>query len=329
MNRYQPLAREQRYQISLLLQMERTQKEIAEKVGVHASTISRELRRNGPARSYCPERAHERATVRRRQAPKARKISEVLWAEVESKLREEWSPEQISDWLRTRRGIRISHTWIYEYVRADRSKGGDLYQHLRFGKKKRRRGKKSSASSHRIPNRVGIEERPDIVEKKERLGDWEGDTIVGKGRKSCLVTLVDRVSKVTRMAKVPRKYADLVRDRIIDLLGDFRDWAHTLTLDNGTEFVEHEGVAKALKMDIYFARPYRSCDRGLNENTNGLIRQYFPKGTDFDEVSDEEIERVEQKLNHRPRKGLGSKTPTEIFFEKVGKKEVQSQELHL
>lgn len=320
MNRYQPLAREQRYQISVLMQLERPQREIAEQVGVHPSTISRELRRNGPAKSYCPERAHERATTRRRRAPKARKITGTVWAEVESRLREEWSPEQISNWLRIRQGIEISHTWIYEYVRADRAKGGDLYKHLRFGKKKRRRGKKSSASSHRIPNRRGIEERPEIVERKERIGDWEGDTIHGKGRGSCLVTLVERVSKVTRMAKVPRKYADLVRDRIIDLLGDYKDWAHTMTLDNGTEFVEHEEVAKALSIQIYFAQPYRSCDRALNENTNGLVRQYFPKGTDFDKVSDEEVERVEEKLNHRPRKGLGFMTPAEVFLEKVGGK---------
>jgi len=256
-------------------------------------------------------------------------VTGALWGLIERKLREEWSPEQISDWLRIRRGIRVSHTWIYEYVRADKVNGGDLYQHLRFGKKKRRRQKKSSASSHRIPNRVGIEARPVIVEEKERIGDWEGDTIPGKGRKSCLVTLVDRVSKVTRMAKVPRKYADLVRDRIINLLGDFKDWAHTLTLDNGTEFVELAGVSEALSMEIYFALPYCSWERGLNENTNGLIRQYFSKGTDFDQVSDEEIARVEQKLNHRPRKGLSSKTPAEIFIEKVGKKKAQSLELHL
>ena len=317
MRHYRPLAREQRYQISVLVQMKRKQKEIAEQLGVHPATISRELRRCRRDGSYCPERAQEQATVRRRQARKARKMTEALWAEVESKLREEWSPEQISDWMNRQHGISISHTWIYQYVKADRARGGDLYRHLRFGKKKRRRWKKSSASSHRIPNRVGIEARPTIVDRKERIGDWEGDTIVGKGGKSCLVTLVERVSRLTLAAKVPRKYADLVRDRIIDLLGDFRDWAHTLTLDNGTEFVEHERVAKSLSMEIYFARPYRSWERGLNENTNGLIRQYFPKGTDFDQVSDEEVEQVIQKLNRRPRKGLGFQTPAEIFFEAI------------
>lgn len=315
---YRPLAREQRYQISVLVQMNRKQNEIAEQLGVHPATISRELRRNSRGGVYCPKHAHDRTISRRRRARKARAIPDSLWLEVERKLREEWSPEQISGWMRDRHGISISHTWIYKRVKDDRALGGDLYRSLRFGKKRRRRQQKSSASSHRIPNRVGIEARPAIVDRRERIGDWEGDTVVGKGRRSCLVTLVERVSRLTLMAKVPRKYADLVRDRTIELLGDFRDWAHTLTLDNGTEFVEHEQVAEALSMAIYFARPYRSGDRGLNEHTNGLIRQYFPKRTDFDDVMDEAIDRAQRKLNNRPRKCLGFRTPAEVFAAMTG-----------
>lgn len=318
MRNYRPLAREQRYQISLLVQMNRTQKEIAHRIGVHPSTVSRELRRNSKGGRYCPDVAHERSVCRRRQARKARTISRDLWLEIECKLREEWSPEQISGWMRLHHGVSISHTWIYERVKADRSNGGDLYRSLRFGKKKRPRQKQSPASSHRIPNRVGIEERPGIVDRRERVGDWEGDTVAGRNRRSCLLTLVERASRVTLMAKVSRKYADLVRDRAISLLDGFREWAHTLTLDNGVEFVEHERVAKALSLSTYFARPYRSCDRGLNENTNGLIRQYFPKRTDFDDVEDEQIELVQRKLNNRPRKCLGFRTPAEVFREMTG-----------
>ena len=318
MRSYRPLAKEQRYQISMLRGMNRSQKEIADRIGVHPATVSRELRRNSRGGVYCPETAHERSVDRRRQARKAKTMTEDRWLEIESKLREEWSPEQISGWMLLHHCVSVSHTWIYERVKADMMNGGDLYRSLRFGKKRRPRWKKSSASSHRIPNRVGIEDRPAIVDRRERIGDWEGDTVAGRNRKSCLVTLAERVSRLTLMAKVPRKYADQVRDRMIELLGEVRDWAHTLTLDNGVEFVEHERVAKALSLATYFARPYRSCDRGLNENMNGLIRQYFPKRTDFDDVADDEISMVQRKLNNRPRKCLGFRTPAEVFMAMTG-----------
>ncbi|HHH72322.1 MAG TPA: IS30 family transposase, partial [Sulfuricurvum sp.] len=162
-----------------------------------------------------------------------------------------------------------------------------------------------------------IDERPAIVDKRSRIGDFEIDTVIGKNHKQALVTIVDRYSKLTLIKKVTHKRAELVRSAAARLLAPIAHWVHTVTADNGKECAEHETLSEAVKADVYFAHPYASWERGTNENTNGLIRQYFPKGTRFEEITDEQIKAVQEKLNRRPRKTLGFKTPYEVFFGKI------------
>ena len=202
---------------------------------------------------------------------------------------------------------------IYQYIYADKHSGGDLYRFLRCQKVRRKRyGIYSRRGT--IPNQVSIDDRPAIVESKRRFGDWEGDTVIGKGHRGALVTLVERKSLYTVIRSVLHKTAKAVRGAVVDGLTPYIDWVHTITYDNGREFADHEGMARDLEANIYFAHPYASWERGLNENTNGLIRQYFPKDRDLTTVTRYEIEQAMDKLNHRPRKSLGYRTPYEVFF---------------
>lgn len=233
---------------------------------------------------------------------------------MEEKLREDWSPEQISGWLRKRQDMEISHEWIYQYILADQQAGEDLYKHLRCQKKRRKRyGKHDNRG--KIPNRISIEERPELVEKRVRLGDWEVDTLVGKGRRSVLVSLVERKSHFTLIRPVDQGQADLVSHAIISLLNPFGGSIHTITGDNGKEFANHVQIAEALHAAFYLAHPFSAWERGTNENTNGLIRHYFPKKTDFSGVSFEEVLCVSTKLNQCPRKCLDFFTPFEVFLD--------------
>ena len=187
------------------------------------------------------------------------------------------------------------------------------------GKKYNRRSKGTSGRGC-IPGRIDIKERPKIVEEKTRLGDWELDTIIGAEHQGAIVSMVDRATKLTKLAKVPQKKADEVRNALVKRLSPIRKFVHTLTADNGREFAYHQSVSRALQADFFFATPYHSWERGLNEHTNGLIRQYFPKGTNFNHISEEEIEQVERLLNNRPRKVLNFETPMEAFFRMTRKK---------
>jgi IS30 family transposase len=288
------------------------QTQIAEYIGVHKATISRELSRNRGMRGYRPQQAEQFALERRQDKVQPR-IHSSDWAAVETLLEEQWSPEQISGWLLEEDDIEISHEWIYLYVYKDKAAGGDLYRHLRC---QRQRKKRYGTYSTRglIPGRISIDERPAIVDSRQRLGDWELDTIIGKAHKQAIVSLTERKSKLTLIAKVTHKTADLVGQAIVRLLKPLQTSVHTLTSDNGKEFAQHEAIADALNADFYFAHPYASWERGLNENTNGLIRQYFPKSCDFTKVTDKAIQQVMEKLNNRPRKTLGFKTPNQIFF---------------
>ena len=226
------------------------------------------------------------------------------------------SPEQISGRLLLEKGVKISHETIYRHIWKDKEDGGVLYKLLRTqGKKYRARGSNKD-SRGQIKNAVSIDERPEIVEEKSRIGDWEIDTVIGKNHKQALVTIVERVSKFTVMKKVENKTAELVAAATIELLRPYRDRVLTITADNGKEFAHHEKVAKALECDYYFAHPYSSWERGLNENTNGLIRQYFPKGSSFKEITGRMVKRAKGQLNRRPRKTLEYATPMEVFFGK-------------
>ena len=312
MRGYTQLTREERYQIYVLKQAEYNQVEIAELLERDKSTISRELRRNRGLKGYRPRQAHHLA-LRRRYGKAQPRISNGIWQRVEALIRHEWSPEQIVGRVRMEQGIVISHEWIYQYVYADKRSGGDLYRYLRCQKARRKR---YGAYDRRgcIPDQVSIDERPAIVDARRRFGDWEGDTVIGRGYRGVLVTLVERKSAYTVIKGIRRKTAEAVRKAVTEGLSPYIDRVHTITYDNGREFADHKGMARDLETKIYFAHPYASFERGLNENTNGLIRQYFPKHQDLTAVSHTEIEQAMNKLNHRPRKSLGFRTPYEVFF---------------
>ena len=207
----------------------------------------------------------------------------------------------------------LSHEWIYQYVYADKRSGGDLYRYLRCQKPRRKRYGSYDRRGI-IPNQVSIDERLAIVDARQRLGDGEGDTVIGKGHRGALETLVERTSLYTVIQAVRRKTAEALRTAVRCGLAPYKDRVHTITYDNGREFADHEGMAHELETEVYFAHPYASWERGLNENTNALIRQYFPKHRDLTTVTEHEIRRAMDKLNHRPRKSLGFRTPHEVFF---------------
>jgi IS30 family transposase len=307
---YTQLTREQRYQIYALQKEVHNGTAIARNVGVHKATVSRELRRNLGGRGYRPKQADELAQARRQQRVKLR-ITAAQWTQVEELLRQEWSPEQIAGRLNLEGHKRISHERIYKYVYPNKAGGGTLYRHLRCRKQRRKRYGSYSRRGQ-IPHRVSIEQRPAVVEHKARLGDWEADTIIGQRHTAAIVSLVERQSKFVRLAKVARKTAESVADAMTRQLQALE--VKTITSDNGREFAHHQEVAQLLKADFYFAHPYSSWERGANENTNGLVRQYFPKKSDFSKITDRQINKVVERLNHRPRKTLGYKTPHEVFF---------------
>jgi IS30 family transposase len=215
--------------------------------------------------------------------------------------------------LRREEDIRISHEWIYQYILRDKQAGGDLHTHLRCQKPRKKR---YGAPDRRgqIKGRVSIDERPSIVNERSRVGDWEADTVIGKQGGAVLVTLVERKTRLSVIGKAPNRTAQEVTTVILKGLTPLAAQVQTLTYDNGKEFALHQEIAKELDARGYFAHPYHSWERGLNENTNGLIRQYFPKGKDLSEVTDTEVQAVMDKLNNRPRKCLGFKTPNQVFF---------------
>jgi len=312
MRTYSQLAQEQRYQVYALLKMGHTQTEIAQVVGVDKSTICCELRRNRGRRGYRPKQAHWMALNRRHHT--YARISSNTWALIESKIRLDWSPEQIAGWMRKNTDVSISHEWIYQYILADKQAGGELYRHLRCQKKRRKRyGSYDRRGT--LPNRVSIEMRPEIVGQRQRLGDWEVDTVIGKRHRQAIVTLTERKSRLVLLRKVERRTADQVSQAVIDLLRPVIDCVQTITGDNGKEFAEHERIAVELEAIFFFAHPYSAWERGTNENLNGLVRQYVPKNRDFSLVTDEELHLIVNRLNHRPRKCLEFRTPFEVFFE--------------
>ena len=311
MRTYHQLTQAQRYQIYALRKTKHTLAEIADVLGVHKSSVSRELKRNRGQRGYRPQQAHELATAHRQNV--VSRITAEDWELVESLLKQEWSPEQISGRLKKEQDLRISHEWIYQHVLADQQSGGDLYRHLRCQKKRRKRYG-SYDRRGKLPNCRSIEERPAYVNARKRLGDWEVDTLLGKQQKHAMLTLTERKSRFTLLGKVSRRTAQAVQKQVCKLLLPIRDKVHTLTSDHGKEFADHELIADTLQLKFYFAHPYAAWERGTNENTNGLLRQYFPKKSDFKTISNKKIEQTMSKLNFRPRKTLRFKTPFEVFY---------------
>lgn len=318
MSTYQQLTYEQRCQIEALKKSGLTQQAIASVVDVDQSTISRELSRNTGERGYRHRQAQRKAIERRRATVKAHKMTAEMIDEIEDKIYQKWSPAQISGWLDVEEATSISHERIYQHVWSDKAAGGRLYTFLRRrAKRYQPRGSNGKTSRGQIRNRVSIDERPCVVDEKTEVGHWEIDTVIGKNHSGALVTIVERVTRFTVSKRVQSKQALDVTAATIALLRPFKGLVHTITADNGKEFSQHEEIAKQLQCRFYFAHPYHSWERGLNENTNGLLRQDFPKSTDFKEVSDTAVRRSVEQLNDRPRKTLGFKTPAALMQEEL------------
>lgn len=319
---YKQLGFEKRCQIYGFWRAGYNQSQIAKEIGVHKSTISREFRKNITfvhtafgCWQYKPNYAQTYTDERHRKKRKRIKFTKEVENFVREKLLQEWSPEQISGYAKRHHLFSLSYERIYQFILTDKKKGSNLYKHLRHQHKKYRKRYGSPSRQGPLKNRVMIHDRPEIVNKKQRLGDWEIDTIIGKQHKKAIVTLVERLSKKTLIGQVGSKQADFVKSQVICLLNSFKPYVLSIMADNGGEFSQHEQIAATLETHIYFAHPYHSWERGLNENTNGLIRQYIPKGKDFDELTDSAIIEIQERLNNRPRKSLGYATPNEVFAE--------------
>lgn len=314
---YKHLTEEERYQIDDLRREGFNQKQIAKKIRRSPSTLSRELHRNEGERGWKPRQAQLKSVERlvARGSNNARKISEAAWQYAEKHLTEDqWSPQQIAGRAKLEGLETISHETIYQRILEDKNEDGNLYTHLRCKKKRKKRYGSARSTRGAIPNRVDIDQRPAIVDSRKRTGDWEGDTIIGSYDGGAVIaSMVERKSRFTVLAKSKNKTTKEVTESINQHMLPIADLVHTITLDNGKEFSFHGVMAAMLDAKIYFAKPYHSWERGLNENTNGLVRQYFPKKIPFDNITNHELQRVVKKLNNRPRKCLGYKTPFEVF----------------
>jgi IS30 family transposase len=314
---YTHLTQDERYQIGVLIKAGHSYSEIARLLNRHKSTIGREARRNRGKRGYRPKQAHQFAKKRLKAGENGPRIMSETWTFVDAKLAEAWSPEQIAGYLKANNKPTVSHESIYRHIYADKRAGGTLHTALRCQKARRKRYGSGRQRRGTICNQVSIDERPAIVGERGRFGDWEADLVIGAGQQQALVTLNERTSRYSLIAHVSSKTAQAVADTMISLLTPFAACVHTLTTDNGKEFAQHERVAGKLAADFYFAHPYASWERGANENMNGLIRQFFPKKMAFDCITDQQIAFVTNRLNHRPRKCLGYKTPHEVFMTKL------------
>ena len=319
--KYKQLNLEKRYLISALIKAGFNQKSIAIELGVHPSTISREFKRNSDAvRGYNAEFAQVKSTKVERQKKKRFSLTKPIEKYIRAKLKQDWSPEQISGRMKFDTGVSVVHETIYRYIYTNKKNGGKLYTYLRHRNKKYHHRSNDYKARGIIIDRVMIDKRPKIVEKKNRIGDLEIDTVVGKDHKGFLITVVDRKSKFVIIKNVPTKKASVVTEALIEMIYPIKGITKTITSDNGKEFAYHKQVSAALDTNFYFANPYHSWERGLNEHTNGLIRQYLPKKSEFLNVSKDEINMIQDRLNHRPRKVLKYKTPYEVFFSEMSKR---------
>ena len=314
--RYKQLTLSKRYHISTLIKEGYNQKDIATQIGVHPSTISREFKRfkNTQEQNYNPELLQVEAKLKHMKKPKRSCITKQIEKYIRKAIKEDWAPVQIAGTMKIDINKTVSHESIYKYIYNNKSNGGLLYKHLRHKNKKYHNRLNKYKKRCIIKDKVSIDKRAKIVEDKSRIGDWEIDTVIGANHKGVLVTIVDRKSKFVLIKSVPSKHADVVTQATIDLLYPLKLLTHTITSDNGTEFTYHKQIASSLNTKFYFCDPYSSWQRGLNEHTNGLIRQYIPKKSEFANISKEEIATIQNKLNHRPRKSLGFKTPFEVFM---------------
>jgi len=308
------LTGDQRYTIARMLQADYARKDICIAIGKDKSVLSRELKRNSSKRVYSAAWAQEYTNERKERFRRYRKFTEEVKSYIVHCLTEEqWSPEQIVGDAK-RRGISmVSHERIYQFIKEDKRDGGSLWKHCRHRLKHRKRqvgGKKII-----IPDKVSIDERPAVVNEKQRFGDWEVDTIVGPENNGAILTATERTTGFLLMKKLPKgKNAKALAKELYYLLLPYKQSVLSITSDNGTEFYEHKQIAQMLNANYYFAHPYSSWERGLNEYTNGLIRQYIPKKECFAKFSNHDIENFQHKINRRPRKLLNFETPKFRFF---------------
>lgn len=306
---YTHLTHEERYQIYTLLREGFSKRYIAWRLNRSPSTISREIQRNRARNGYFAKHAHKLA--RRRHHSNPQRIPCNIWVQVIAYLELQWSPEQIAS------QVAVSLHSIYRFIQQDKSKGGDLYLHLRF-KNQRKRKYGSIETRGQLTNRKSIHDRPAEIEQRSRFGDLEIDTIVGKNHQQSLVSIVDRKTGYLWLKKCSTRKAEEICQATIRLLEPIKAQLKTITADNGKEFSLHEYAAQELEVDWYFADPYSAWQRGTNEHTNGLIRQYVTKGSDLNDYTDAYIAEITQRLNHRPRKRLGFKSPSQVLFQEHG-----------
>jgi len=311
---YHQLTIDERTVIQTLLQEKRNKSYIAKRLHRDPSTIGREIERNSGGRGYFAKAAQCK-TNDRNKIERQRKMTPDICNYVNMKLAEKYSPEQITFNILEDTGVSLSYETIYKYIYDDKLNGGLLYKDLRLNHKKIKYRKRNKAAWRTaIPNRTDISERPVVVEKRVRYGDWEADLMNGRDQKHFLVTLTERKSLYTLAGKIPNKFAKTVSKKIIEMLAPYRKRVHTLTYDNGTEFVCHEEVNEALECRSFFAAPFHPWERGTNENANGLIRQYLPRGTDFRLIEESYIAEMIKELNSRPRKSRCKRRPDELIF---------------
>ena len=313
------LTLEQRYEIEVGIAKNMTQTEIAKKIGKNRSVISREMKRNSDLRNsnYSASLANKKAQRRHKSKPKKKCWDINIEQYVNEQLSKDYSPEQIAGRAKVDNVKCVSHERIYQYIWKDKKSGGNKHKHLRCkGKRYRKRGHHKD-SRGLLSNRVDIDQRPAIVDQKDRFGDLEIDLVIGKGHKYALLTINDRATGLLFMAKVNSKQASEIEDKTFELLRDWIPFIHTITSDNGKEFANHQQIAEKLIIAFYFAKPYHSWQRGANENLNGLVRQYFPKKYDFALISNQHVNEVVTILNNRPRKRFGFKSPNEVLAQKL------------
>jgi IS30 family transposase len=311
---YRQITREERYVLAALRGQRLTATAIAQELGRHRSTVWREVRRNATHHDggYRPELADTYARGRRSTSRRNQRVTLEDLALVAALVWEQWSPEQAAGWLRTFEKRRISHETIYRYIWADKRLGGQLYTHLRGARKRRRKRYGRYDSRGRLAGKRPISARPAAVETRAQLGHWEADTMVGPGR-PCILSVVERKSGYVMIGKLPARTTAALNRRAIRLIRAQRQPVRTITADNGTEFHDYAAIEQATAVQFYFATPYHAWERGTNENTNGLIRQYLPKRQSMARLTQHACNRIAAKLNHRPRKRLGYRTPEECY----------------
>ena len=317
---YNQLTEPERYTLGVLKRQGMSGRSIARLLDRHPSTISREIRRNSCLATdgaYRPSKAQERTNGRRRQSRRFRHHDPSVYKAIERLLcDEQWSPEQIACWLEQNNVARISHMTLYRYVREDQRLGGVLYSSLRQGRKRRRKRTFGPEKRGRLQGKPMIDSRPQIIETRSEPGHWEGDTVIGPGgERHCLLTLVERSSGVALVAKLAHRTVAAVNRATLKLIGDSGLPFKTITWDNGTEFHGYRELEQKSGIQCYFAYPHRPWQRGSNENFNGLLRQYFPKRCSLARLRQHHCDRIAYKLNQRPRKRYGYKTPIERLNE--------------